>query len=618
MVGKWLIGLLAVMGAGTAWAQSAPPGAPVGTITQVQGAATATRTAGSVTLQLNTPVYSDDLLETEANAKILVQFTDGTKLTLGPSAEVLIDEFVFNAAGGTNNAAIRVTAGAMRLVAGAIEKVGGPQAINVATPVASIGVRGTDFFIEMEEADHLSVALFSGYEVAVTNPSGTTVLRPGEGTDIWGHPGEAVAPSQALTWGTDRVNRALALVTITPLERRPLYYAQPIAPELSPQGALTQGTFKIDVRYRWEFVEQDSRAQSAHANTVRVRAGYETAAYQGFFAGIEGEFTRDIFGGRRSDGVTNFPTIPVIPDPDSEVLNRAYVGWTRPDADGMSVARVVLGRQRIMYDNERWIGPSNFRQNDQTFDAFTAEGQVIPGVNARYAYLNRINRVLGNNPNGHWGSDSHLLSVATNKTPFGIATAYAYLLDLNPVPRLSSATFGVRYDALVQYRDDLAFGLEAELARQSDYAGNPGSYGLTYFLLRPMVKWNDETLLAAGWERLGGNGIDAVQTPLATLHRHNGWADVFLTTPVNGLDDKHVRLMQELPDAGWFKSPRLDLRFHDFHAARGGAHYGVEWDADLNFSVLSRATLGVRFARYDAKSYDTDTTKAWFYIEVQY
>lgn len=161
-------------------------------------------------------------------------------------------------------------------------------------------------------------------------------------------------------------------------------------------------------------MEQDSRAQSAHAPTFRLRAGYETASFDGFFGGIEGEITREIGGGRRSDGVRNVATLPVIPDPESEVLNRLYVGWTMPDEDGMSRARAVLGRQRIAYDNERWVGPGSFRQNDQTFDAFTAEGQPLPGVSVRYAYLDRVNRVLGNNPNGHWGSDSHLFSATVH------------------------------------------------------------------------------------------------------------------------------------------------------------------------------------------------------------
>ena len=610
----WGLVALWFLAAGAAAAQTAS----VGTIAQIQGTANVTRASGTGPLAANAPVYSDDIIETNANAKLLVQFTDGTKLTLGPSAEIVIDEFVYNPAGGTNNAALRITTGAMRLAAGAIERVGGAKAINVTTPIASIGVRGTDFFIEMENGDHLSVALFSGYEVAVTNGAGQTILRPGEGTDIWGPSGQAIAPSQALTWGTDRVNRALALVTLSPLDQRPFYYAQPVAPETSLVAALTHGKFKLDGRYRYEVVDQANRAQSAYASTFRLRAGYETASFNGAFAGIEGELTRELGNNRRSDGVTNIASLPVIPDPDSEVLNRAYVGWTRPDDDGLSGQRVVLGRQRITYDNERWVGPGAFRQNDQTFDALAAEGRVLPNVSVRYAYVDRVNRILGNNPGGHWGSDSHLLGVSTNATPFGITTAYAYLLDLHPVPRLSSATFGVRYDALVQYRDDLAFGLEAEVARQTDYAANPNNYAVTYAFLQPMVKWNDDTIFAAGWEHLGGNGVDAVQTPLATLHRHNGWADVFLNTPPNGLQDLYVRFMQELPDVSFVKTPKVDLRFHDFHATHGSAHYGTEWDADVNFTVLSRATLGMRFAHYDAKAFDTDTTKLWLYLEVQY
>lgn len=226
-----------------AWAQAAG----VGAITQIQGAASVTRGTGTQTLTAGAGVFSDDILETAADGKLLVTFSDGSKLTLGPNAEVVIDEFVYSPAGGTNTAALRVTAGAMRLVAGAVERVGGAQAVTVATPVGSIGIRGTDFFVEMEDGTHLAVALFSGFEVAVTNAAGETVLRPGEGTDVWAD----AAPSQALTWGTERVNRALALVTITP-DRRPFYYAQPMAPADTVQSALIAGTFKLDTRLRYE------------------------------------------------------------------------------------------------------------------------------------------------------------------------------------------------------------------------------------------------------------------------------------------------------------------------------------------------------------------------------
>lgn len=582
-----------------------------GDVRALQGSANVTRgNAAAAALTKGAAIQRNDIVETADNGKLLVGFVDGTQLTLGPGAEVVIDEYVYNPNGGANSATMRVAAGAMRLVAGAVERAGGPKAITVTTAVGTIGIRGTDFFVEMED-DHLSVALFSGHEVIVSNANGTTVLRPGEGTDVWG----AKAPSQAITWGYDRVNRALGLVTVAGIDARPLPYARPVATAETLREALIGGKFKIDGRLRYEFVDHASQAQTAYALTGRLRVGYETLAWNGLFAGVEGEVTHHL-AQRRSDGVVNVATLPVIPDPDSEILNQLYGGWTQAGADGMTGTRFVVGRQRIAYENERWVGPGNFRQNDQTFDAAAVETRIVPELSVRYAYVNRINRILGNNTNGAWDSNSHFAGASTTVVPFGVTTAYAYLLDLKPVPQFSSATYGARYDGLHE-NGPFAFGVEAEIARQTDYAANPRNYAVTYALVRSSLKWNDSTLYA-GWENLGSNGVAAVQTPLATLHRHNGWADMFLTTPVNGLHDLHVRFFQELPDFGPMKTPKLDVRFHDFSAARGGAHYGSEFDFDLNATVLSRVTTGVRFASYNADAFDSDTKKVWVYLEFQY
>lgn len=177
-----------LLAAQSAAAQTAPlQTGPVGTVTLLQGPASVTRQNATQALQPAAQIFSDDILETGPAAKLLVTFADGSKLTLGPNADVVIDEFAYNPNsgpnGGGNTAALRVTGGAMRLVAGAVERIGGPQAIKVATPVGNIGIRGTDFFVELED-NHLAVALFSGFEVSVTNGAGETILRPGEGTDI--------------------------------------------------------------------------------------------------------------------------------------------------------------------------------------------------------------------------------------------------------------------------------------------------------------------------------------------------------------------------------------------------------------------------------------------------
>jgi hypothetical protein len=581
-----------------------------GGVSALTGNALAVRAVGQDDLAVNDPIFTDDILETGPTGKLRVTFSDNTELTLGPNADVVIDEYVYAPEKKAGNAAIRIAAGTARILAGAIEGSGGQGAFAVSTPIATIGIRGTDFFVEMD-GDHLQVALFSGYEVTVTNAAGTTVLRPGEGTDVWG----AAAPTPGIPWGPDRVNRALAMVTAIPESARSLTYARPPAQEATLMEALTRGDVIIEGRIRYEHVTQAAAPLPAYATTARLRVGYETAAFRGVFAGIEGEVTREI-GGLRSDGSIVLTGRPVIPDPDSEELNTLYAGWSMAGADGMTAARAVIGRQRLIYDNERWIGAGAFRQNDQTFDAVAIDARPAPHIAVRYAYLDGINRVLGNNPNGYWRSDSHALGVTTDLVPYGLLTGYAYLLDLQSTPQFSSATYGVRYDTMAT-GGEAFFGLEAELARQTDYRRNTADFALTYALLRPSINYMDTTIFA-GVEWLEGNGRNAVQTPLATLHRHNGWADVVDVVPANGLRDIHVRYLQELPDLGPFKTPRIDLRLHHFTSDSGAITYGMEYDADINVSVMGYATVGVRWARYAAKRFASDTEKLWLYVEARF
>ncbi len=607
-----LWGTLGVIAGALACAQAhAQQAARAGGVSAVQGSAQAVRETTQDDLAVNDPIFRNDVLETGPDAKLRVTFADNTQLTLGPDADVVIDDYVYAPEKKTGNAALRITSGTARVLAGLIEDNGGSQAFSIRTPVATIGIRGTDFFVEMK-GDHLQVALFSGYEVTVTSAGGTTVLRPGEGTDVWG----TAAPTPGIPWGPDRVNRALAMVSPVPANARPLTYARPPAQENSLLEALTRGDVSIDARLRYEHVTQAAAPLPASATTARLRVGYETAAYRGVFAGIEGEITREL-SGTRSDGARAVPGRPVIPDPDSEELNQLYAGWAMAGDDGMTAARAVLGRQRLVYDNERWIGAGAFRQNDQTFDAVALEGRPLPHLSLRYAYIDGVNRVLGNStPNGHWRSDSHALGVTTDLVPHGLLTGYAYLLDLQSAPQFSSATYGVRYDTMATGGEAM-FGVEAELARQTDYRGNTRNFALTYGLLRPSVHYEGTTLFA-GVELLEGDGVSAVQTPLATLHRHNGWADVFNITPAEGLRDIHVRYLQELSDFGFLKTPRMDMRLHHFTSDNGRITYGTEYNADVNVSVRGYATVGVRWARYEANSFASDTEKLWVYVETRF
>ena len=118
-----------------------------------------------------------------------------------------------------------------------------------------------------------------------------------------------------------------------------------------------------------------------------------------------------------------------------------------------------------------------------------------------------------------------------------------------------------------------------------------------------------------GWEQLGGDGSTAFQTPLATLHAFNGWADKFLVTPANGLDDRYASV------SGKFGSGRLDdklawtVAWHDFQSDRGGFDYGREWNASLAFPLPAGFSGLVKLADYRSDGYARDTRKLWLQLE---
>ena len=136
-------------------------------------------------------------------------------------------------------------------------------------------------------------------------------------------------------------------------------------PAALAQTAAADGDWILDTRLRYESVSQDG-LEDANAVTLRARLGYETPAWRGFraLAELEGvvQLTDDF-----NDTVNGHTAYAVVPDPEAFELNRLQIAWS--GAEGRSV---VLGRQRIVLGNARFIGNVGFRQNEQTFDAARA------------------------------------------------------------------------------------------------------------------------------------------------------------------------------------------------------------------------------------------------------
>lgn len=374
----------------------------------------------------------------------------------------------------------------------------------------------------------------------------------------------------------------------------------------------------FDLRYRFEYVDQDGRSKDAKANTLRTRAGVETGRFFGIGAGFDVEWIEAIGSQKFNDTINGKTQFPVVPDPDDEQINQLYI----VSEDTIPGTLLKLGRQRIIWDNARFIGHVGFRQNEQTFDAFRGVVTAIPDTELEYVYLEEVRRIFGrDSPVGNLGLDSHGIRARySGFAPLGI-TPFALLLDYDAASQagLDSQSYGLLLEGSRALDEDWSLLYSGSLAHQSDYADNPSDFDLWYYRVEPGVAYR-KIKLKLGYEALEGNGTAAFQTPLATLHKFNGPTDQFLTTPANGLEDLYLLLAAPLPTEGWLADLTFKAGFHQYWAEKGNSRYGWEWDAGifkkfrLDFGTIN---LGLHYAAYDADNFSSDIEKLWLSLQFQ-
>lgn len=362
-------------------------------------------------------------------------------------------------------------------------------------------------------------------------------------------------------------------------------------------------------RLRYETVDQANQPDNADAVTLRTRAGAELKVSNfAILAEAEGTLALvdDYNDTLPGNGVEPFPTVS---DPENFELNRLQVSYLK---DGTGV---TLGRQRIILDNARFVGNVGWRQNEQTYDAVRGQAKFGPVLlDATYAISQRT--VFGvDSPNEHYDGDFVFLNGGVD-LPVVDAKAFAYLLDYDTRVAFSSQTYGVYATASLDIPALGKLNAQASYATQSDYGDNPTAYEADYINAQAGIGLFGMAL-TAGYEQLGSDhGVAAFQTPLATLHAFNGWADLFLTTPNTGLRDYYgtIGTTFGVPFLPGFKA---DLTYHEFDSDFGGIDYGSEWDASLGFK-LGPVTLLAKYANYDASGFSVDTEKAWLQAEVNF
>lgn len=381
-------------------------------------------------------------------------------------------------------------------------------------------------------------------------------------------------------------------------------------------GAFGEAKPIADIRLRVENVDQDGIANDAHATTIRARLGFETGKAWNTALLVEGDGVVPLENDYRPDpAVATMTTYPVVADPESYEVNRFQL--TNTSLPGTTI---TLGRQRIALDDQRFVGPVGWRQNEQTFDALRVVNRSVANLVLDATYFDRVNRIYGpDSPQGHYEGDSFLLN-ASYQTKAGKISAFSYLLDFEGIAavpaavRDSSATYGLRF-AGEKPVGKIKLAYSASYATQTDYADNPLDFDLDYRAVELTGTFRQFSL-GLGTEILEGNGVKGFTTPLATLHKFQGWDDKFLATPPNGIRDAYVNAGVTLKGVGALDTLGFALSYHDYEADRISADYGHEQNVSIA-AKYKRASLLLKFADYrqGALAAARNTSKLWMQLE---
>jgi hypothetical protein len=387
---------------------------------------------------------------------------------------------------------------------------------------------------------------------------------------------------------------------------------QAVAQESEPRSftsMFTEGKAAFDLRYRLELVDDDGSDNDAEASTLRSRLTFTSAQWQGLSFLAEVDDVSSI-GDDDYNSTTNGNTqYPVVADPEGTEINQAWIKYASNGASG------ALGRQRIVHGSQRFIGGVAWRQNEQTYDGVRLQYAGGDALSVDYAYINNVNRIFGpdNGPvqPANFDGDNHFLR-ATWKISSGHAiSGFVYALEIDenieyPAGRTvgnSSDTFGLEYSG--------AFGpvtAKVAYATQSDAGDSQLDYDAEYYMLEGGVTLSGVKAVA-GFEVLGaGDGV-GFKTPYATLHKFQGWADKFLVTPGDGIEDLYIGL------TGKAGPVKLGAFYHDFSAEDASTDYGTEVDLVATWAYNKLWTFQLKYANFSSDADTlTDTQKAWLTV----
>lgn len=383
---------------------------------------------------------------------------------------------------------------------------------------------------------------------------------------------------------------------------------------LSAEGftLFSDAKFNGEIRPRYESVSvEDSTKKDADAFTVRATLGVKAnlLGIDGLSMKVDGTTVQSI-GGEHYNSSTNGQTgYEIVKDPETTRFSQSYLQYKL----GKTTAKV--GRQIINLDNERFIGSVDWRQMMQSFDAAVISDSTISNLTLTGAYVWGIKGIT-DLPASE--TDSIVLNGSYKVNDMIKVSAYDYMLSsLHDTMGLALTGTVPLSVAKIDYRAEYA--AQSDASRDTDGGIVNAQADATYYNLDALANISG-VLIGAGYEFLSGKGDaseTAFQTPLATLHKFNGWADKFLTTPTGGLCDASVTLGYTAPGLG-----KAMIVYHDFEtdvAMTGKSDLGSEWDALYTNAIPGiKGLSGLAKAAYyqggDVAGNTKDISKIWLQL----
>nr|WP_136250028.1 alginate export family protein [Ningiella ruwaisensis] len=367
------------------------------------------------------------------------------------------------------------------------------------------------------------------------------------------------------------------------------------------QSAITEGDADLTLRYRYERVSQDNIDKTANASTLLTRLSYTSGDFNGFFAVVEFDNVSAIGNENYNSTVNGNVQYPVVADPTDTETNQAYVGYKAGDFV------FSAGRQRINHNDQRFIGGVAWRQNEQTYDGYRLQYNGNQGLHVDYSFIHNVNRIFGtDSPNSDLAGNLHLLNTHYQINDKHKVTGFAYSLDFDLANAISTKTIGASYDGTLAM-----VTVHASLARQSEEGDNPNDFSADYLALELSTPVSGVNL-GIGYESLGSDNGVGFSTPLATLHKFQGFADKFLNTPAQGVNDLYVKASGKLGDL------KLSAIYHQLESDVGSIDYGNELNLVANYPLAKNTGLLLKYANYSADEFSVDSNKFWAMVTAKF